>query len=61
MANGQDGFGAKWEKGELGKGKVALGEMGKKLGKMGMGKMALGEMGINPYNTKKKFFCWTYE
>jgi hypothetical protein len=47
MANGQDGFGAKWEKGELGKGEVALGEMGKKLGEMGMGEMALGEMGIN--------------
>jgi hypothetical protein len=41
MANGQDGFGAKWEKGELRKGEVALGEMGKKLGEM-----ALGEMGI---------------
>jgi hypothetical protein len=38
----EDGFGAKWEKGE-----VALGEMGKKLGEMGMGEMALGEMGIN--------------
>jgi hypothetical protein len=47
MANGQDGFGAKWEKGELGKGEVALGEMGKKLGEIGMGEMALGEMGIN--------------
>jgi hypothetical protein len=41
MANGQDVFGAKWEKG-----KVALGEMGKKLGEMGMGEMALGEMGM---------------
>jgi hypothetical protein len=42
---------AKWEKGELGKGEVALGEMGKKLGEMGMGEMALGEMGINRGNT----------
>jgi hypothetical protein len=56
MANGQDGFGAKWEKGELGKGELALDEMGKKLGEMGMGEMALGEMGINLLNsiTQKK-------
>jgi hypothetical protein len=44
---GRNGEWAKWEKGELGKGEVALGEMGKKLGEMGMGEMALGEMGIN--------------
>jgi hypothetical protein len=54
MANGQDGFGAKWKKGELGKGEVALGKMGKKLGEMGMGEMALGEMGINRYFTTFK-------
>jgi hypothetical protein len=55
MDLGRSGKRANWEKGELGKGEVALGEMGTKLGEMGMGEMALGEMGINhsPIGLKK--------
>jgi hypothetical protein len=52
MANGQDRYWVKREKGELGKGEVGVGEMGKQLGEMGMGEMGLGEMGINQFKLR---------